>query len=101
MDGLVSCIDPAGRYWEVMHFPDTATRDAYLQRDWSGAVQEPWSVDDAAQGTLYRSADDEATLPFVITTFDSPQRELYLLYAHWSEHTTTQLIDEWWKPAAF
>ena len=85
----------------MLHFPDQQTRDTYVARDWSGAVQEPWRVDDAVQGTIYRSPDDEATLPFVLTTFDSAQRQQYLLYAHWSDHTTAQLIDEWWQPAPF
>ena len=100
-DHLIGCTDPNGVYFEVMHFPDVETKDTYLQERWSDAVIEPWTTDGVEQGQLYRSADDEATLPFVMTTFNDPDRANYLVYVHWSDHTTQQLVDEWWKVAPF
>ena len=29
-DGIISCTDPDGVYFEVMHFPSKADKDAYL-----------------------------------------------------------------------
>ena len=61
-DGIIVCNDPNGIYFEVMHFASAADKDAYLERDWSGApVIESWNIDGDDQGELYRSGDDEAT----------------------------------------
>jgi serine/threonine protein kinase len=101
-DGIIVCNDPNGVYFEVDHFASEADKDAYLDRDWSGApVIESWNVDGVDQGKLYRSADDEATQPYIITTFTDPARAQYLLYVHWKDHTMTDLMDKWWKPADF
>ena len=101
-DGIISCTDPNGVYFEVMHFPAAADKDAYLQRDWSNApVQVTWNIDGVDKGKLYRSADDEAKLPYIITTFSDDDRVQYLLYVHWQDHTLTDLMDNWWKPATF
>jgi len=101
-DGIISCTDPDGVYFEVMHFPAAADKDAYLQRDWSNApVQVTWNIDGVDKGKLYRSADDEAKLPYIITTFTDDDRVQYLLYVHWQDHTLTDLMDNWWKPATF
>jgi len=83
-------------------FPAAADKDAYLQRDWSNApVQVTWNIDGVDKGKLYRSADDEAKLPYIITTFTDDDRVQYLLYVHWQDHTLTDLMDNWWKPATF
>ncbi len=101
-DEIISCTDPTGVYFEVMHFPSEADKDAYLQRDWANSPKiEPWNIDGTDKGKLYRSADDEATLPYIITTFSDPSRTQYLLYTHWKDHTMTNLTDQWWKPAKF
>ena len=101
-DGIIACNDPNGVYFEVMHFPSEAEKDAYLERDWAGAPTiEPWNIDGVDKGTLYRSADDEAALPYIITTFTDAPRTDFLLYAHWKDHTMTDLMDLWWKPADF
>ena len=101
-DGIIVCNDPNGVYFEVDHFASEADKDAYLERDWSGApVIESWNIDGDDQGKLYRSADDEATQPYIITTFTDPARAQYLLYVHWKDHTMTDLMDKWWKPADF
>jgi hypothetical protein len=60
-------------YFEVDHFASETDKDAYLERDWAGApVIEMWNVDGNEQGKLYRSADDEAAQPYIITTFTDP-----------------------------
>ncbi len=101
-DAIIACNDPNGVYFEVDHFVSEADKDAYLERDWSGApVIEPWNISGDEKGKLYRSADDEAALPYIITTFTDPARAQYLLYVHWKDHTMTDLMDKWWKPAAF
>lgn len=101
-DGIVACNDPNGVYFEVDHFSSADEKDAYLQRTWSGApVIEPWNIDGVDKGKLYRSADGEATQPYIITTFTDPARSQYLLYAHWKDNTMTDLMDKWWKPADF
>jgi serine/threonine protein kinase len=101
-DAIISCTDPQGVYFEVMHFPTEGDKDAYLKRDWSNSPKiVGWNVDGVEKGTLYRSADDEAKLPYIITTFDDPKRAQYLLYAHWEGHTMKDLQDNWWSPATF
>ena len=57
-------------------------------------------MDGAEKGKLYKSADD-ATLPYIITTFTDANRVQYLLYAHWKDHTLADLTDKWWQPAEF
>jgi serine/threonine protein kinase len=101
-DGIIACSDPDGVYFEVMHFPTEADKDAYVQRDWADSpTVVTWNIDGVDKGMLYRSADDEAKLPYVITTFTDADRVEYLLYAHWKDHTMTDLLDNWWKPATF
>ena len=101
-DGIISCTDPNGVYFEVMHFPTVADKDAYIERDWASSPKiEPWNVDGDVMGKLYRSADEEASLPYIITTFNDDARAQYLLYAHWKDHTMTDLMDNWWGPATF
>jgi len=102
VDAIINCTDPQGVYFEVMHFPSEDVKNAYLERDYGNvAVTKPWEVDGVEKGTLYRTADDEAKLPYVFTSFNDEARVDYLLYAHWQDHTTTQLIDQWWTPAPF
>jgi hypothetical protein len=85
-----------------MHFPTVADKDAYIERDWASSPKiEPWNVDGDVMGKLYRSADEEASLPYIITTFNDDARAQYLLYAHWKDHTMTDLMDNWWGPATF
>jgi len=85
-----------------MHFPTEDVKNAYLKRDYGDvAVTKPWDVDGVEKGTLYRTADDEAKLPYIFTSFKDDARVDYLLYVHWQDHTTTQLIDQWWTPAPF
>jgi len=101
-DGIISCTDPNGVYYEVMHFPTEADKEAYLTRDWANSPKiVSWNVDGVDKGKLYRSADDEAKLPYIITTFTDADRVDYLLYAHWQDHTLSDLMDKWWKPASF
>ena len=102
VDAIINCTDPQGVYFEVMHFPTEDVKNAYLKRDYgSVAVTKPWEVDGVEKGTLYRTADDEAKLPYIFTSFNDDARVDYLLYVHWQDHTTTQLIDQWWTPAPF
>jgi hypothetical protein len=102
VDAIIDCTDPQGVFFEVMHFPTEDVKNAYLERDYGNvAVTKPWEVDGVEKGTLYRTADDEAKLPYVFTSFNDDARLEYLLYVHWQDHTTTQLIDQWWTPAPF
>jgi len=102
VDAIINCTDPQGVYFEVMHFPTEDVKNAYLKRDYGDvAVTKPWDVDGVEKGTLYRTADDEAKLPYIFTSFKDDARVDYLLYVHWQDHTTTQLIDQWWTPAPF
>jgi hypothetical protein len=102
VDAIINCTDPQGVYFEVMHFPTEDVKNAYLKRDYGNvAVTKPWEVDGVEKGTLYRTADDEAKLPYIFTSFNDDARVEYLLYVHWQDHTTTQLIDQWWTPAPF
>jgi len=102
VDAIINCTDPQGVYFEVMHFPTEEIKNAYLKRDYGNvAVTKPWEVDGVEKGTLYRTADDEAKLPYIFTSFNDDARVDYLLYVHWQDHTTTQLIDQWWTPAPF
>ncbi len=101
-DAIVSCTDPNGVYFEVMHFPSEAEKDTYLERDWANSPKiVSWNIDGVDKGELYRAADDEASLPYIITTFNDPKRTQYLLYVHWKDHTMKDLQDNWWSPATF
>ncbi len=101
-DAIVSCTDPQDVYFEVMHFPSVEEKDAYLERDWANSPKiVSWNIDGVDQGQLYRSADDEASFPYIITTFNDPERAQYLLYVHWKDHTMKDLQDNWWGPATF
>ncbi len=101
-DAIVSCTDPQDVYFEVMHFPSVEDKDAYLKRDWANSPKiVNWNIDGVDQGELYRSADDEASFPYIITTFNDPKRSQFLLYVHWKDHTMKDLQDNWWGPATF
>jgi len=101
-DAIISCTDPQGVYFEVMHFPSEADKDAYLKRDWANSPTiVNWNIDGVEKGMIYRSTDDEAKLPYIITTFSDPKRVDYLLYVHWKDHKMKELQDNWWAPATF
>jgi serine/threonine protein kinase len=106
---IIYCNDPNGIYLDVMQFASSADKDAYLEDKWSGApVIKTWTIDDVEAGDLYRSADDEAEFPYILTEFnapaegstDEPNRENSLLYMEWEDHTYDEL-SEWWQNAAF
>ena len=101
-DAIISCTDPQGVYFEVMHFPSEADKDAYIERDWANSPTiVNWNIDGEDKGMIYRSSDDEAELPYIITTFNDPARVDYLLYVHWKDHKMKELQDTWWTPATF
>jgi hypothetical protein len=101
-DAIVSCTDPKNVYFQVMHFASVEDKDAYIQRDYANSANViTWTRDDVDAGERYGSADDEAKLPYLLTSFTEEGREQYLIYVDWTDHTTQQLIDEWWKPADF
>ena len=98
---VVVCNDPNGIYLDVMSFATTADKDAYLQERWSEApVIETWTISDNEAGELYRSADDEASFPYILTEFNDPDREKSLLYMEWKDHSFDDLL-QWWKDADF
>jgi hypothetical protein len=100
-DAIISCTDPNNVYFQVMHFASEDDKDAYVQRDFANYAHITWTRDEVDAGQRYGSADDETKQPFLLTSFTEEGRELYLLYVDWTDHTTQQLIDDWWKPADF
>ena len=72
VDHLIGCTDPNGVYFEVMHFPDARRRTRTCSGTGATPGHRAVDPDGVEQGQLYRSADDEATLPFVITTVQRP-----------------------------
>lgn len=101
-DGIITCTDGQGVVFWVMHFPNADTLRTYVEDNFSTSPEViTWTRDDQDAGTRYGSGDDETSLAYLLTTFDDPQFEDYVVYAEWKDHTTQELIDSWWKPAPF
>ena len=102
-DGIINCTDSQGIVFWVMHFPDADTLNAYVDGNFQNSAEIiTWTRDDDDNaGTRYGTADDEKTLPYLLTTFNDQQFADYVVYVEWKDHTTQQLIDSWWKPAPF
>ena len=101
-DGIITCTDGQGVIFWVMHFPSKDVLDTYVQDNFGTAPKIiTWTRDDQDAGTRYGSGDDEKALPYLMTTFDEDRYKDYVVYAEWKDHTTQQLIDDWWKPAPF
>ncbi len=102
-DGIINCTDSQGIVFWVMHFPDTGTLQTYVDDNFGDSTEIiTWTRDDDNDaGTRYGSGDDEKTLPYLLTTFNDEKYADYVVYVEWKDHTTQDLIDDWWKPAPF
>ncbi len=100
-DAIIGCKDADGVYTEVMHFPDTQTWKAYLARDYATSTATDWDRQGVVEGQLYRSPDGAEGVPTIYTSFSAPERQNYLIYAEWQDHTGQELYDTWWLPAPF
>ncbi|HEY5881422.1 MAG TPA: protein kinase [Nakamurella sp.] len=102
-DGIINCTDGQGIVFWVMHFPSKDALTSYVGDNFESAPEIiTWTRDDDDDaGTRYGSSDDETDPSYLLTTFNDEQYADYVVYAEWSGHTTSELIDGWWKPAPF
>ena len=101
-DGIITCTDSEGVVFWVMHFPSADVLNTYVEDNFGTSPKIiTWTRDDQDAGTRYGSGDDEKALPYLLTTFSEDTYKDYIVYAEWKDHTTQELIDDWWKPAPF
>jgi hypothetical protein len=102
-DGIISCSDSQGVVFWVMHFPSSDMLNTYVEDSFGDSPEIiTWTRDDDDDaGTRYGSADADKDPSFLLTTFNDPTYADYVVYVQWQDHTTTDLINSWWKPAPF
>jgi len=102
-DGIINCTDGQGIVFWVMHFPNQAALTGYVDGSFKDAPKViTWTRDsDDNAGTRYGSADADKDPSYLLTTFNDERYADYVVYVEWSGHTTSELIDGWWKPAPF
>jgi hypothetical protein len=102
-DGIINCTDGQGVVFWVMHFPSTEALDSYVQASFGDSPEKiTWTRDDDDNaGMRYGSADSTTNPSYLLTTFNDEKYADYVVYAEWNGHSTSDLIDAWWKPAPF
>lgn len=102
-DGIINCTDGQGVVFWVMHFPTPDALNTYVQDSFGDSPEKiTWTRDDDDNaGMRYGSADETKDPSYLLTTFNEEKFADYVVYAEWNGHSTSDLIDIWWKPAPF
>lgn len=98
-DGLIVCDDPNGVHLEVVHFASEEAKKSFLDTK-TYDVTTPWDEGAENLGNVYRS-NDSVKPGSILTDFAADDRKQFLLEATWNDHSTKELLDEWWKNSTF
>ncbi|WP_207947885.1 serine/threonine-protein kinase [Occultella glacieicola] len=106
VDAVITCTQPNGLVYSLMHFTSTDALAAFTD---DGVTNQGWytqewfydSAPDDPAGNEYGSQDGVTDPGFLYTTFANPDRTEYLVAAWWPDRDRLDIRRVWWLSAPF